>query len=303
MVYSLGMIVVVYFYFLIFFTTFTSSYLSHKKSLIVDVVASFSQNVYFSFRIWILLYEESAFECTLNCIFRRKLFDSFDGIRQRDPSSPCLTLAPTMVLVNRREYFQINHIHIPSPPASRPDATNDLSFPFGNINGLDRDDLRMTAYEIFFTACRSSPGFGGRNSVTLYPFENGENRPGSPGSPSSPRSPRNGVGMAVMSRTKRALGLRMSRRNPSSRRSNSWGSNPLSPSGYNSTTSPRGPFSTLPSRGTTRRPLTSAEIMRQQMKVTEGSDQRLRKTLMRTLVGQVISICFNYYSTDSINVL
>ncbi|GFP85832.1 hypothetical protein PHJA_000727000 [Phtheirospermum japonicum] len=36
-----------------------------------------------------------------------------------------------------------------------------------------------------------------------------------------------------------------------------------------------------------RRPMTSAEIMRQQMRVTEQSDNRLRKTLMRTLVGQM----------------
>jgi hypothetical protein len=36
-----------------------------------------------------------------------------------------------------------------------------------------------------------------------------------------------------------------------------------------------------------RRPMTSAEIMRQQMRVSEQSDARLRKTLMRTLVGQV----------------
>ncbi|KAJ8763893.1 hypothetical protein K2173_003675 [Erythroxylum novogranatense] len=45
-------------------------------------------------------------------------------------------------------------------------------------------------------------------------------------------------------------------------------------------------FSTLP-LARPRRPLTSAEIMRLQMRVTEQSDNRLRKTLMRTLVGQM----------------
>lgn len=150
----------------------------------------------------------------------------------------------------------------------------------------------MTAYEVFFTACRSSAGFGSRSAITFYPSENGEHTPGSPGSPGSPRSPRNGVGMAVTSRTKRALGLKTLKRTPSTRRSNSCGSNPLSPlspSGYNNnfgTKSPRGSFSTLPNRSPMRRPLTSAEIMRQQMKVSESSDNRLRKTLMRTLVGQ-----------------
>jgi hypothetical protein len=33
--------------------------------------------------------------------------------------------------------------------------------------------------------------------------------------------------------------------------------------------------------------MTSAEIMRQQMRVTEQSDARLRRTLMRAVVGQV----------------
>ncbi|KAJ9558801.1 hypothetical protein OSB04_013415 [Centaurea solstitialis] len=204
--------------------------------------------------------------------------------------------------LNHREYFQdpTNHIHVPSPPPvpapASLDTANDLSFPFGEINGLDRDDLRMTAYEIFFTACRSAPGFGGRSAsaANLYTLEGrGDNgSPKSPGSPSSPR--RAGVGMAVVSKTKRALGLRMLRRTPSTRRSNSCGSNPFSPTGFSNShnsssngISPRGSFSTLPTtQGKMRRPLTSAEIMRQQMKVTEGSDNRLRKTIMRTLVGQ-----------------
>jgi hypothetical protein len=41
------------------------------------------------------------------------------------------------------------------------------------------------------------------------------------------------------------------------------------------------------SPGRARRPMTSAEIMRQQMRVTEHSDARLRRTLMRAVVGQV----------------
>lgn len=36
-----------------------------------------------------------------------------------------------------------------------------------------------------------------------------------------------------------------------------------------------------------RRIMTMAEVMRLQMGVSEQSDSRLRKTLMRTLVGQV----------------
>ncbi|GJW39485.1 mammalian uncoordinated homology 13 protein [Tanacetum coccineum] len=204
-----------------------------------------------------------------------------------------------MMVRTHREYFEdpINHIHVPSPRAPHP--VNDLSFPFRDIDGLDHDDLRMTAYEIFFTACRPSSSLGRSTSVvTFYPYGNGENRsrsPGSPGSPrsprngGSPRSPRNGVGMMVTSRTKKALGLKMLKRTSSTRRTNSCGSNPLSPGRYynnGNSTSPRAPFSTLSTNGRTRRPLTSAEIMRQQMKVSDGIDNRLRKTLMRTLVGQ-----------------
>lgn len=156
----------------------------------------------------------------------------------------------------------------------------DLSSPFGKLDGLDRDDFREAAYEIFFTACRSSPGFGGRSAITYYnSIEGGDgNGPGT-GSPMKPP----GVGMAVTSRVKRALGLRMLKRTPSSRRSSSCGANPSSPSGAGS--SPRTSL-TLP----LRRPMTSAEIMRQQMRVTEQSDNRLRKTLMRTVVGQVCNV-------------
>lgn len=45
------------------------------------------------------------------------------------------------------------------------------------------------------------------------------------------------------------------------------------------------------SPGRVKRPMTSMEIMRQQMRVTELSDNRLRKTLMRSLVGQVYIPC------------
>ncbi|KAK4478219.1 hypothetical protein RD792_017502 [Penstemon davidsonii] len=186
-----------------------------------------------------------------------------------------------------------------SPIATRPDSgpspsrpVSDLSYPFGKLEGLDRDDFIEAAYEVFFTACRSSPGFGGRSAITYYnPSDEGGDGSGSgftssfgsaPGSPVRPQ----GVGMAVTSRVKRALGLKMLKRSPSSRRTSSCGATPSSPNGSGS--SPRMAFSTVPqSPGRMRRPMTSAEIMRQQMRVTEQSDNRLRKTLMRTLVGQM----------------
>lgn len=161
---------------------------------------------------------------------------------------------------------------------------HDLCWPFGTLEGLDHDDIRTTAYEIFFTSCRSSPGFGGRNAIQFYSSESngGDHASGGTGSPA--KAGGHGVGMAVTSKIKRALGLKMLKQSHSSRRSNSCGTNPMSPGGHHGNASPGIGFSTVPGRS--RRPLTSAEIMRQQMNVPEASDNRLRKTLMRTLVGQ-----------------
>ncbi|KAA8527798.1 hypothetical protein F0562_035333 [Nyssa sinensis] len=171
------------------------------------------------------------------------------------------------------------------PSRSERDAVSDaadLASPFGKLDGVDHDDLRETAYEIFFTACRSSPGFGGRNALTYCPSDgSGEGGGSGPGSPVKA----NGVGMALTSRIKRALGLKMLKRSQS-RRTSSCGSNPSSPNAHNSNpgSSPGMAFTVPQVRS--RRPMTSAEIMRQQMKVTEQSDNRLRKTLMRTLMGR-----------------
>ncbi|EPS70700.1 hypothetical protein M569_04058 [Genlisea aurea] len=162
---------------------------------------------------------------------------------------------------------------------STPSPHHDLRSPFPDLHGLDRDDFREAAYEVFFTACRSSPGFGGGRGAIAY-YGSSEEGGGGDGSPVKPP----GVGMAVTSRVKRALGLKMLKRPPPSRRSFSCGANPSSPRGMGSG-SPRVGF-TVPQTNRLRRPMTSAEIMRHQMGVTEQSDNRLRKTLMRTLVGQ-----------------
>ncbi|XP_010934254.2 protein unc-13 homolog [Elaeis guineensis] len=154
--------------------------------------------------------------------------------------------------------------------ASRSDRTIDfdaeLESPFGRLETLRRSDLRETAYELFFMSCRSSPGFGGgRSALNYYTLDGG----GGDGSPTS-GGPKGGTGMMVVnSRIKKALGLKARRPAPMRTMSQSGGNGgPNSP-------------------GKLRRPMTSAEIMRQQMRVTDPSDNRLRKTLMRTLVGQV----------------
>ncbi|KAL0884453.1 hypothetical protein Bca101_008434 [Brassica carinata] len=183
----------------------------------------------------------------------------------------------------------------------------DLLWPFGKLDGLDRDEIRETAYEIFFAACRSSPGFGGRTALTFYSKHNGGDNQGDGaggGSGSGFGSlGRKEVVTTPTSRVKRALGLKMLKRSPSRRMSTTIGtalgakSAPSSP-GNNGSIGGGGGGSSLhisqgagfltvpPSRP--RRPLTSAEIMRQQMRVTEQGDTRLRKTLTRTLVGQTL---------------
>ncbi|KAG9149445.1 hypothetical protein Leryth_003397, partial [Lithospermum erythrorhizon] len=137
---------------------------------------------------------------------------------------------------------------------------------------------------LFFTTCRSSPGFGGRGPVTHYnnSFEGGDGSGSGSGFGSNlgPSTKAPGVGMAVTSRVKTALGLKMMKK-PSSRRASLAGTDSSSSGGGRSPMA----FSSVPAPR--RRPLTSAEIMRRQMRVTEQSDNRLRKTLMRTLVGQM----------------
>jgi hypothetical protein len=111
------------------------------------------------------------------------------------------------------------------------------------------------------------------------------------------------VVMSPTSRIKRALGLKMLKKSPTRRMSavgsSGAGTAPVSPSGplQHGGTSPALGFATVPVTGRPRRPLTSAEIMRAQMRVTEHSDNRLRKTLMRTLVGQVriATVCISTF--------
>ncbi|KAK7279200.1 hypothetical protein RJT34_24246 [Clitoria ternatea] len=151
------------------------------------------------------------------------------------------------------------------------DEIGDLTLPFSKLENLSLDDIRETAYEIFFTACRSSPGFGVRHAHSFH-SNNLENE-----------SKSGQVVMSPTSKVKRALGLRMLKRSPSRRMvsgGNGGSTTPSSPVGGNS------PYSNIIPPLRPRRPMTSAEIMRQQMKVTEDNDNRLRKTLMRTLVGQ-----------------
>ncbi|WZY90302.1 hypothetical protein YC2023_047037 [Brassica napus] len=124
----------------------------------------------------------------------------------------------------------------------------DLLWPFGKLNGLEPDDIRETAYEIFFTACRSSPGFGGKTALTFYSTHNNNDNHGEAGGGGGGGSNGGGSGSGFgfsgrkevvttpTSRVKRALGLKMLKRSPSRRMSTigvagGAGVNSLSPGG------------------------------------------------------------------------
>ncbi|RDY10739.1 hypothetical protein CR513_04695, partial [Mucuna pruriens] len=193
---------------------------------------------------------------------------------RRDSYSGSLPTTSFRKDYNYNYYHHRCHHYYPDQPQHHfeffsKDEISDLISPFDRLERLSHEDIRECAYEIFFTACRSTPGFGGRQ-VHSFLWNNHDNETKS-----------SQVVMSPTSKVKRALGLKMLKRSPS-RRMVSGGSSggPSSPVGGGS------PFHQTTSSLRPRRPMTSAEIMRQQMRVTEHSDNRLRKTIMRTLVGQ-----------------
>uniref|UniRef100_A0ACD5WTX6 Uncharacterized protein n=1 Tax=Avena sativa TaxID=4498 RepID=A0ACD5WTX6_AVESA len=174
-----------------------------------------------------------------------------------------------------------------------PAPADDLDSPFAHVDGLTRADVREAAYEVFFMSCRAgAKANGAANGIHPAPWDGG----GGAGGDESPRigaGPRGGTRMNVVnSRVKRALGLKARRSSQPSTALRS-GLNASSSSSSSAPGSPghavRGMMNQPAATGSprARRPMTSAEIMRQQMRVSEQSDARLRKTLMRTLVGQV----------------
>ncbi|GMJ01997.1 CELLULOSE-RELATED DUF810 [Hibiscus trionum] len=196
-----------------------------------------------------------------------------------------------MVHPSRLDFF--------SATAASTSTDADLEWPFGKLQGIGYDDLRETAYDIFFTSCRSAPGFGGRNALTFYSSHD-DGDEGSwygaltlaSGSGSLGRRANHGAVNAPSSRVKRALGLKMVKRPQHARRkticSLNFSDDDGGSGGGGLPSSSDSGFTMLQASATARpqRPWTAAEIMRQQMRVTEQNDNRLRKTLMRTLVGQ-----------------
>uniref|UniRef100_A0A0C9S5S1 TSA: Wollemia nobilis Ref_Wollemi_Transcript_18614_3809 transcribed RNA sequence n=1 Tax=Wollemia nobilis TaxID=56998 RepID=A0A0C9S5S1_9CONI len=131
--------------------------------------------------------------------------------------------------------------------------SSDLECPFGELRcQLTEDDLRETAYEIFIAACRPSAG---RSTLTYTPQSEKEKERLERSSSVSPTLQKS-LTSAAASKMKKALGLRSSSKK--------------SPS---------------PSRS--RKPQTIGELMRFQMNVSEQTDARVRRALLRISAGQL----------------
>ncbi|XP_042992873.1 protein unc-13 homolog [Carya illinoinensis] len=151
----------------------------------------------------------------------------------------------------------------PAPPLTAMPTTNeaaaDLASPLGELaSQLSLSELRLTAYEIFVAACRTSSG----KPLTFIP---NSDSPGHHHSPSSPGLQRSLTSTAA-SKVKKAFGLK-------------------SPSGSASKKSPGSGSGS--GTGKPRRPLTVGELMRSQMGVSEAMDSRVRRALLRIAAAQV----------------
>ncbi|KAG0454800.1 hypothetical protein HPP92_024092 [Vanilla planifolia] len=179
----------------------------------------------------------------------------------------------------------------PESEASVSSGDSEIDWPFGaRLDTIRRSELRETAYEIFFMSCRSSAGFnssGTRGGVAVIGSGGEIVLDVTPTLPPSVVGPKGGTGMMVVtSKVKNTLGLK-ARRPPPMRAMNPMGLTSVAV-GSPYVAIPNSPSRSMitHSPGKIRRPMTSAEIMRQQMRVTEQSDHRLRKILVRSFLGQ-----------------
>ncbi|ESW09218.1 hypothetical protein PHAVU_009G109900 [Phaseolus vulgaris] len=156
----------------------------------------------------------------------------------------------------------------PPPPTIMPpkpsalSSADDLPSPLGQLAAtLSDSDLSLTAFEIFVAACRTSSG----KPLSSVANHSSANSPGqnSPNSPALQRS----ITSTAASKVKKAFGLK----SPGSGSRKSPGSGSASGSG----------------QGKQRRPLTVGELMRNQMRVSEAMDSRVRRALLRISAGQV----------------
>ncbi|KAF7817119.1 protein unc-13-like protein [Senna tora] len=147
-----------------------------------------------------------------------------------------------------------------SPPTitltKSPMLADDLPSPLGQLaSKLTDSDLRLTAYEIFVAACRTSSGkplTNIPNSSSNHSDSPTQHSANSPNSPALQRS----LTSTAASKVKKAFGL-------------------------------KSPGSGCSGQGKAKRPLTVGELMRNQMRVSEAMDSRVRRALLRISAGQV----------------
>ncbi|KAK8967016.1 hypothetical protein KSP40_PGU000305 [Platanthera guangdongensis] len=168
---------------------------------------------------------------------------------------------------------------------------SEIDWPFGaRLDTLRHSEIRETAYEIFFMCCRFSPGFGSNKGAIAYVGSTGDvvEAPSS-STPSRPTmGRRGGTGMmTVTSRVKTTLGLRAGRPPPMRTMNYSMGLTAVAgESPYAFMPNSPGRITVPSSPNKAKRPMTSAEIMRRQMRITTQSDNMLKKILQRSFLGQ-----------------
>ncbi|CAK7337466.1 unnamed protein product [Dovyalis caffra] len=144
----------------------------------------------------------------------------------------------------------------------------DFDSPFGDFNSnLSDSDLRLSAYEILIAACRTS----GTRPLTYIPQSeraHSDHKVSSLApSLSSTSSLQRSLTSSAASKVKKALGMR---------------------SGSTKRTVGAGAGESVASQGTaTKKAVTIGELVRVQMRVTEQTDSRIRRALLRIAAGQL----------------
>ncbi|EXB59790.1 hypothetical protein L484_010901 [Morus notabilis] len=136
----------------------------------------------------------------------------------------------------------------------------DLPSPFADLSSsLSDSDLRETAYEILVAACRSSGG----KPLTYIPQSEKTDRPAAAAAVAALPSLQRSVTSTAASRVKKALGLKSL-----------------------SSSSRRRAVGDSAARAA-KRSVTLGEMMRVQMRVSEQTDSRIRRALLRVAAGQL----------------
>lgn len=145
-----------------------------------------------------------------------------------------------------------------------------LPSPFGDpAPTLSDPELRETAYEVLVAACRSS---GSRPLTYISQSERSAGAAAAAAAAAAAPSLQRSMTSTAASKVKKALGLK--RRESMAQRTGG---------------------DSAAGQGRAKRPVTVGEMVRVQMKVSEQTDSRVRRALLRVAAGQVRMLCFLKY--------